>query len=259
MMYHLEEGHCSKISAIQFKGYLQHKGLINRLLEDPTILKNITEKDVMGYYEAARDEETTGGVSLLDHDNEDITWDEDIIISPEQPRITPMMPVHMQTWPNLPSKQTNSGATDSAVANAMNSLNIGKDNAARDNAPKNNAPAPWGGEATTKELFPAAKLTKSADEWAKRLLARDTETRKNNVLVSQFWNPASSDFQQGRFYDPVMERHRCPFPGCEEVFVIAEDCEVYVCSRSACKINADHSPDTSQTTTPSLRSAAQPA
>ena len=215
MMYHLEEGHCPRISAIEFKGYLQHKGLILRLLADPTLLLQITEKDVHGYYESVRDESTTGGVSLLDINDDDITWDEEIILAPQQPAVTPVMPTNQQTWPRLPSQQGEEGPITSVLDKAMGNLNV----------EDKTAPAPWGGEATTKELFPAAKPTRPTDEWQQRQKVCDQENKKNNVFVSQFWNPASSDFDKHRFYDPVMEKFRCPFPNCDKLFSIHQDCE----------------------------------
>ena len=77
MVYHLEEGHCSRITSIEFKGYLQHKGLVLRLLENPLLLNDINEKDIHGYYESARDDATTGGVSLIDVHDDNITWDDE--------------------------------------------------------------------------------------------------------------------------------------------------------------------------------------
>ena len=61
-MDHLENGHCQKISAQQFAGHLQHKNIVNKLLKDPELLKNITSN--AGFLDAARDDDIGGGVSL---------------------------------------------------------------------------------------------------------------------------------------------------------------------------------------------------
>jgi hypothetical protein len=61
-MNHLENGHCQKISAQQFAGHLQHKNIVNKLLKDPELLRNITSN--AGFLDAARDDDIGGGVSL---------------------------------------------------------------------------------------------------------------------------------------------------------------------------------------------------
>jgi hypothetical protein len=204
-MYHLEEGHCHRISAIEFKGYLQHKGIIKKLLEDPTLLEKMKEKDMHSWYESARDDSTAGGVSLLECNDEDITWDEELI-EPTRPTIAPSMPANKQTWPSL--NNTN------ALTKAMGDLSMKKADVGA-----------WGTGNTSKELFPAATATPATDEWQKRTQDLEAQNSKSNILSFQFWNPNHQDFDPNRFYDPIIEQHCCPFPACDEYFDTHADCQ----------------------------------
>lgn len=216
LVYHLEEGHCHKISSVEFKGYLQHKGLILRLLDDPTLLAKVTEKDINGYYESARDDSKTGGVSLLDLPaDEDITWDEDEdFLEPERPAVPAMIPAGKMNFPSLPIHQRIANQSN-GITTAMSNLKVEDDN----------KPSAWGATSTSKKLFPNAKVTEPTDEWKERHQALQKEDKKSNILTYQFWNPASPDYDPNRFYDPIIEKHRCPFPTCEQYFDAPVDCQ----------------------------------
>jgi hypothetical protein len=213
-MYHLEEGHCPHISSVEFKGYLQHKGLVAHLLQDPLLLEEITKKDIFGYLESARDDSKTGGVSLLDIDKDDIMWKDDEVLDPDKPVVAPCMPTKQQTFPSLPPHKR--AAQEGNVATAMAGLSV-KDKAGL-----------WCGKNTSKKLFPQAKATLTSNEWQERSNALRREGHKSNILTFQFWNPAHPDYDPNRFYDPIIEKHRCPFPGCDNWFEIPEDCQEYV-------------------------------
>jgi hypothetical protein len=194
--------------------------LVIRLLQDPTVLTELSEKDINSYYESARDEDTAGGVSLLDIKDEDITWDEEEIIIPEKPKVAATMPAHLQNWPVLaPQERTAGGAmpvhlVNAHLTNAFGSMTVGTEK-----------PVPWGANNASKALFPAAKTTPATNEWQVRQQALDKEGKKSNILTFQFWNPASPDYEPDRFYDPIIEKHRCPFPTCDKYFDIPVDCQ----------------------------------
>lgn len=213
MVYHLEEGHCSRITSIEFKGYLQHKGLVLRLLENPLLLNDINEKDIHGYYESARDDATTGGVSLIDVADDNITWDDEELIEPERPAMSASMPAAQRNWPTLTPHKRN--ALPSGFAEALGKLGMGK-------GPATSA---WGVDNASKTLFPKAQPTPAPSEWQKRQQELHKEDRKTNIMVSQFWNPASKDYDPDRFYDPIIEKHRCPFPTCDHYYDISADCQ----------------------------------
>jgi hypothetical protein len=74
---------------------------VSRLLQDPSLLEEIFNKDIFGYLDSARGDSKTGGVSLLDIDDADIIWNEEEILEPEKPTFAPSMPKEKQTWPAL--------------------------------------------------------------------------------------------------------------------------------------------------------------
>jgi hypothetical protein len=77
------------------------------------------------------------------------------------------------------------------------------------------APAPWATGGVAKELFKDAKATPMSPDWEARLRAKEKVDHKSNLLHHQFWNPEHEDYDAERFYDPMIEKYKCPFPGCE--------------------------------------------
>jgi hypothetical protein len=77
------------------------------------------------------------------------------------------------------------------------------------------APAPWCSSNASKELFNDAKPTPPTQDWEARLREKEEKEHKANVLHHQFWNPTHEDYNPERFYDPMIEKYKCPFPGCE--------------------------------------------
>jgi hypothetical protein len=77
------------------------------------------------------------------------------------------------------------------------------------------APAPWATGAAAKELFKDAKATPVTPDWEARLRGKEKADHQSNLLHHQFWNPEHEDYDPERFYDPMIERYKCPFPGCE--------------------------------------------
>ncbi|KAF2462069.1 hypothetical protein BDY21DRAFT_368206 [Lineolata rhizophorae] len=61
LVYHLEMGCCSQISAWQFRGRVQHKAMVQTLLRNPELARDVAKKDWKGI---AVDEEPEGGVTL---------------------------------------------------------------------------------------------------------------------------------------------------------------------------------------------------
>ena len=214
MIYHIEEGHCSRITAIEFKGYIQHKGLVVRLLQNPELLNDISEKDIQGYWESAYDESTTGGVSLIDlPEDDEIVWDKEEIIEPDRPAVPPTIAASQQHWPALaPQQQSQTNGLNKAFGN----LSVGNAGSVR----------AWGTTSTSTILFPKAMATPATNEWQQKQQEIHQEDRKFNILKSQYWNPVSKDYQPDRFYDPVIEKHRCPFPACHKYYDIPQDCQV---------------------------------
>lgn len=190
------------------------------MLQDPTVLTELSEKDINSYYESARDEDTTGGVSLLDIKDEDIIWDDEQIIVAEKPRVTPTIPPHQQSWPVLAPQARNAGS-----AMPVHLVNAHLTNAFGSMALDTQKTSQWGANNANKALFPAAKATPATDEWQVRQQALDQEGKRSNILTFQFWNPASPDYEPDRFYDPIIEKHRCPFPTCDKYFDLPVDCQ----------------------------------
>jgi hypothetical protein len=54
--------------------------------------------------------------------------------------------------------------------------------------------------------------TLATNEWQERQKALQQEGHKSSILTFQFWNPAHPDYEEGRFFDPIIEKHLCPFP-----------------------------------------------
>jgi hypothetical protein len=77
------------------------------------------------------------------------------------------------------------------------------------------SPAAWSTGAASKELFKGAKLTPPPADWEARLREKEENDHKSNLLHHQFWNPSHEDYDEKRFYDPMIEKYKCPFPGCE--------------------------------------------
>lgn len=202
MIYHLEDGHCKSISAIEFKGFLQHKGLVAKLIENPTLLCEIASKDIYSYLDSANDASTTGGVSLS-NDDKDIEWDSEENFEENYPSLPP----HLQA------------AQDNRLSNAMGGLSVGD---------AGSTPSAWNTGASSTALFPKAKETPISNEWQKRLAELDDKGHHRNILTWQFWNPAHPDYDPNRFYDPIIEKHRCPFPECNNWFDAPVECQEHI-------------------------------
>jgi hypothetical protein len=157
-------------------------------------------------------------VSLLDVVNDDeITWDEDEILEPERQAVPAAIKPHQMDFPTLPAHQRVLAGQQANLTQGMNNLKM-------DDSVK---PAPWGATNTSKDLFPAAKATPATDEWQNRQQELNKQDKKSNILTFQFWNPASPDYDPHRFYDPIIEKHRCPFPTCDAYFEKPEECQKY--------------------------------
>ncbi|KIW03607.1 uncharacterized protein PV09_05360 [Verruconis gallopava] len=207
LVYHLEEGHCKKISATEFKGFRQHKTMVNKLLQDPSLLSEILSKDMYSFIDAACDHAKEGGVSLLDIKDDDITWDEEVLL-PDVPVIKPSMPLEQQTWPALHSAVSNLSIKE----NISGTTEVGS-RKATDGSMK---------------LLAATKASPVANEWQEKQRVIYNEGRSSNILTFQFWNPAHPDYDPNRFWDPLIEKHRCPFPNCEKLFEVSLDCHRHI-------------------------------
>ncbi|QDS75951.1 hypothetical protein FKW77_003314 [Venturia effusa] len=240
LIFHMEEGHCSKITAAEFKGHLQHKILIARLLQDPQVMGNLSAGDYRSYLDAAFDPHPGGGVPLIEGP---IKWDEDHELVkpmlPSKPMGSSRMPLKQRMWPEL--GEANGGGVD-LLNTDMEDLSItnkgrreAKQNAGKlnveawplptDYKPGDPLPPPpkaWTTKAAaSRELFPEAKPTPPPSDWDGMNQSIVTANNKTNLLHYHFMNPAHRDIE--RFYNPLIEKYKCPLPDCIEYFDTAAE------------------------------------
>ncbi|KAF2424896.1 hypothetical protein EJ08DRAFT_681732 [Tothia fuscella] len=259
LIFHFEKNLCSKISAARFHGYLQHKEIITRLLEDPTAMQAMALKDCTPYIDAARDDDKGGGAALNlmdkgEDDDDEITWlDSYEPLAPDQAPVAPMMSIDQQTYPTLAAavaKRNASGGV--SLSEEMQALNIKNGGAVKPQQAKIEAnpwplpadykpgdplptkPPVWGGS-SSKELFKEAKATPMTTDWEKRLKEHSEKDHKSNILHHQFWNPTHEDYDAERFYDPMLEKYKCPFPGCDAAFLTPNDNNCHIAEEHAVK------------------------
>jgi hypothetical protein len=272
LIFHLEHNLCRVVTAAQFKGYLQHKGIIAALLEDPTMMEQMVLKDFNHYRLAAEDNEVGGGVDLPSLLNEDNQSDDGVtLMEPMVPQQASAAKVDakQREWPSLQSagpsfaSRASTGASNTLVEN-MKQLAIKHNISAtgiehkpanwmdnnddmiplpwpseeqnrahkiqetkltatpwplpvdyKEGDPLPKAPVPWASGSVSKRLFKDAKPTPMTPDWEARLRKKEEKDHKSNILHHQFWNPAHEDYDSERFYDPMIEKYKCPFPGCE--------------------------------------------
>ena len=225
----MEEGLCRGITAAEFKGHLQHKILVGRLLQDPMVMETLASKDYSSYLEAAKDDEPEGGVLL---DVSDVVWDEEHELPkpliPDKPMVPPRMPIHQQTWPEL-SQAHQTGGVD-LLSQGMQYLSMNKDKRYKPNDGKLNVeawplpegwkkgdrlpdpPKAWTSNAASNELFPTVRPPPPTADWEGMSTAIIQSDHKTNLLHYHFMNPAHKDTE--RFYNPLIEKYKCPMPEC---------------------------------------------
>nr|OQO27401.1 hypothetical protein B0A51_05037 [Rachicladosporium sp. CCFEE 5018] len=80
-------------------------------------------------------------------------------------------------------------------------------------------PAPpakaWGTHNTTKALFPSARPTPPDAIARARNAERALATQPRDIRETRFWDPTDPSYDAERFFDPLLERYQCPFPGCD--------------------------------------------
>ncbi|TID18580.1 hypothetical protein E2P81_ATG06490 [Venturia nashicola] len=232
LIMHLEEGRCCGITATEFKGHLQHKILVARLLQDPQVMENLAAGDYRSYLDAAFDDQPGGGVPLIEGD---IKWEDgaELVkpILPGKPMVPPRMPLKQRMWPEL--GEANGGGVD-LLGNGIDNLTVtgqaGKLNVEAWPLPedyKKGDPLPpppkaWTATAAaSKELFPGAKPTPPPSDWDGMNQSIITANNKTNLLHYHFLNPAHRDIE--RFYNPLIEKYKCPMPDCIEYFDTATE------------------------------------
>jgi hypothetical protein len=226
----MEKGLCRGITAAEFKSHLQHKILIARLLQDPTVMETLAGGTYKSFIDAATDDDKAGGVPLLDDDK--IIWEDEHELPkpliPATPMVPPRMPVQQQMWPEL--NEANGGGVD--LAKSMRKLAVSnKEEGFKPNTGKLNVeawplpadykkgdplPAPpsaWtAANAASKDLFLGAKPTPPPSNWEGMSAAITNSNNKTNLLHYHFMNPAHQDIE--RFYNPLIEKYKCPMPDC---------------------------------------------
>jgi hypothetical protein len=238
LVYHFEKNQCPSITATRFHGYLQHKGIILKLLEDPTMMEQMALKDYFQYQDAAKDEDKEGGV-VLDMLDDDTSTVAGLLMEPMVPeKVEPKgLLLKQQGWPTLAAAVSSSVPSLDLAAN-MEALSI-KHGGSQWSRPKRQqelkveanpwplpdeykkggalpvAPPAWSAGSTSKDLFPGATQTPISPDWDALLRAKEEKDHKSNLFHHQFWNPAHEDYDAERFYDPMIEKYKCPLPGCE--------------------------------------------
>ncbi|KAL1619798.1 hypothetical protein SLS54_006394 [Diplodia seriata] len=229
LIEHLEFDHCSKISAQQFKSNIQHKHMVNKILNDPdAVTSKLFDFNV-------NDTDTSGGItlskaaSLLDEERGGS------VIKPLKPRSQSRdhdAPHVGERWPSLPSNGRDSpkGRDSSNLSSSMARLSVSgssggvrlpsslSDSTAR---PSENGSQAWTESRASEKLFAGAQKTPLSSEWDAALKAREMEyesANSTNMLMQRYWDPTHKDYNPERFFNPVIEMYSCPFPQCDENF-----------------------------------------
>jgi hypothetical protein len=238
LIHHFETNNCPVISRDKFTGYLQHKALVARLLANPEL---IGELESCNFLDVANDPDVGGGVKLPSNVLDDDLGDEALgpSLLPQQPTLPNPMLVSPQNFPEL--RPTNPKSGDIDLLTGMENISIATSTAeghkskplklvadplpiCEDSAAfmqavhsgnADRAMSAWTSSSSSKQLFPDAKPTPVTADWQAVIDAKKEQNHKSNLLSYQFWNPAHRDYNPERFFNPVLEEYRCPFPVCE--------------------------------------------
>ena len=239
LVHHFETNGCPTITRDKFAGYLQHKAIIARLLANPEL---IGELESNNFLDVADDPDAGGGVKLprnmLDDDSAYEAPGPSLL--PQKPAVPGVMHITQQNFLELQATNSRSGDVDllTGMENisistptaqvlkpkpmklVLNHLPICEDPAAfmqsvRSGSTNTTAASAWTSETSSKQLFPDAKPTPVTADWQAVIDAKKEQNYKSNLLSYQFWNPAHRDYNPERFFNPILEEYRCPFPVCE--------------------------------------------
>jgi hypothetical protein len=238
LIHHFETNSCPRISRDKFTGYLQHKTIVSRLLANPEL---IGELESSNFLHIANDPDVGGGVQLprdmLDDDLNDETLEPSL--RPHQPAMRNSILVTPQSFPELQAANSRSGDVDlltsmedvsistptveglkpKSMKLMANPLPICEDSDAFMQAIRSGnadrATSAWTSCSASKQLFPDAKPPSVTADWQVVIDAKNEQNHKSNLLEYQFWNPAHRDYNPERFFNPILEEYRCPFPVCE--------------------------------------------
>lgn len=202
---------------MQFQGYIIHKTLIHKLLNDSAAYHCFLQK--VSHHDAAVDQEEGGGIDLMNDDGA-----RDIAFEAIKPETTdaPRPPETQQLWPLLPSEARNTQAGHAVnLAATLSNMSLQRDpeSIATTDTPdartSTRIEKAWGTGESSKALFPNAKPTLATSEWAiqHRDYQRNSE-QDNNIMTTRFWDPTSSDWNPERFLIASINQYVCPFP-CE--------------------------------------------
>ena len=233
LIHHFETNDCPVISRDKFAGYLQHKAIVARLLANPEL---IGELESSNFLDISNDLDVGGGVKLprnmLDDDLSNEVLGPSPLL-PQQPTVANSMLVTQQNFPELRAANPRSGDIDllTGIENisvstakglkskplklVANPLPICEDPAEIRSCNTDTAMSSWTSSSSSKQLFPDAKPTPVTADWQAVVDAKKEYDHKSNLLAYQFWNPAHRDYNPERFFNPVLEEYRCPFPVCE--------------------------------------------
>ena len=202
-------------------------------------MEQMTRKDCSEFQDAAKDTEEGGGVNIPDllNDDDDKTIGEASLMEPLVPDSTSSatMLAEQQKWPIVTTARRAPTQASVELTENMGKLSVKygvplstqpqeqqvdanpwplpQDYKMKDKLPQK--PVPWASGATSKSLFPGARATPPAADWEHRLKEKEEKDHKSNFLHLQFWNPTHEDYDAERFYDPMTEKYKCPFPGCK--------------------------------------------
>lgn len=122
--------------------------------------------------------------------------------------------VYTESYPSL-----NSPSVGASIA--------GYDDDTASEATTTASPTAWGTGQTSTALFPGARASAPpAGDWSAIVQQRENEIVANapkNIMDTRFYDPASSDYHVELFFHSVLEKYRCPFPGCDAVYDIPSE------------------------------------
>lgn len=252
LVKHLENDECQDISGFEFSRRVQQKQIVRQIMVNPQGFYDILhakETELAKLTQCGKSKELEkrdGGVSVLDeaNDNQSLDVSQDGSESmDDELKVQRLTRKELNQWPQLPHKML--AKPQSSAKNMQQSSSIAGKSGSASNAmarpaalklipntikqgstsmPKDADAQPWSTGATSKTLFPNAKLAPASDGQLKCVdsvhrLANDD----GNLLKARFWDASSRDFNVEPFYNAMLKHYLCPFSGCGNTYSFARE------------------------------------